>query len=54
MCVPWLGREKLVGLFEGLGQLPLFDEGLQILKRIGTDRAAQQTGEEQGGGESTF
>jgi len=52
--IPRLGGEELVGFFEGLGKLPLFDEGLQILQGIRPDRPAEQAGEEQGGGESTF
>ena len=46
--------EELVGLFEGLAQLPLFDKGLQILHGICPNGAADQAREEQGGGQGTF
>ena len=52
--VPGLGGEELIGLFEGLAQLTLFDEGLQVLDGVRPDRAADQAREEQGGGQSTF
>jgi hypothetical protein len=54
LSVPRLGGENAVCAFKGLGELPLFDQGLQILDGVGPDRAADQTCEKQGGGQGSF
>jgi hypothetical protein len=54
LSVSWLGGQNAVGAFECLGELSLFDKGLEILDGIRPNGAADQACEEQGGDQGSF